>query len=127
MIVITAGGDIRLENVFGSMQANTAGGNIVAELTPSGNGTSALSTAGGDVKIVLPENAKATIEAKIKLRGGWFESKKKYDVHSDFKFDSYDKQEDEINARYVLNGGGETITLETVNGNIEIRKTTAKK
>jgi DUF4097 and DUF4098 domain-containing protein YvlB len=120
----TAGGDIRLENITGTIQAKTAGGDIRAELIPSGKGGSELKTAGGDIKLWVPENAKATIEATIVVEDRWSRRKSKYEIRSDFKADSYVEDEDaeEIRAKYVLNGGGETITLETVNSNIEIRK-----
>lgn len=123
----TAGGDIELKNITGSINAKTAGGNIEAELNPSGKGESELKTAGGDVKLFIPSTAKATIEAVIRLRDDWwgsFSKRSKYDIKSDFKADTYEKDEDreEIRGKYVLNGGGETIYLETVNGYIEIRK-----
>jgi DUF4097 and DUF4098 domain-containing protein YvlB len=123
----TAGGDIDLKNISGSIEASTAGGNVSAELNPSGKGESHLKTAGGDIKLTLPENAKASIEATIKLRNeGWGSSsrKSKYEVRSDFPSTSYDKDgdRDEIRARYLINGGGEIITLETTNGYIDIKK-----
>jgi len=124
----TAGGDIDLKNITGSIEASTAGGNVNAELNPSGKGESRLKTAGGDIKLFIPENAKATIEATIRLRDndGWGSKsrKSKYDIRSDFKAETYEKDEDreEIHGRYILNGGGETITLETVNGYIDIKK-----
>lgn len=121
----TAGGDIDLKNITGSIEASTAGGNVNAELNPSGKGESRLKTAGGDITLTLPENAKATIEATIRIRDDWGSRRKtKYEIRSDFKAESYEKDEDreEINGKYVLNGGGETITLETVNGYINIKK-----
>lgn len=122
----TAGGDITLENITGSIEAKTAGGNVKAELNPTGKGGSELSTAGGDIRLYVPANAKAVIEAEIRLRDdwGWSRHSHKYDIKSDFKSESYEKDPDGeyIRARYVLNGGGETITLETVNGNINIEK-----
>lgn len=117
----TAGGDVRLENVSGSVEAKTAGGDVVAELTPSGTGKSKLSSAGGDVKLYLPENAKATIEARIRVHD-WPLSGSEYEIVSDFKSEKYDREEGEIRAMFVLNGGGENISLSTVNANIEIRK-----
>lgn len=122
----TAGGDIDLKNITGSIDAKTAGGNIEAELSPAGKGESELKTAGGDIKLFIPATSKATIEAVIRLRDDWGSSsrRKKYDIKSDFKADTYEKDEEseEIRGKYVLNGGGETIYLETVNGYIEIRK-----
>lgn len=117
----TAGGDVKLTNVSGSVEAKTAGGDVVAELIPSGKGRSKLSSAGGDVKLYLPENAKANIEARIRVHD-WFAGRSEYEIVSDFKSEKYDRDEGEIRAMFVLNGGGEEISLSTVNANIEIRK-----
>lgn len=127
----TSGGDMRLDNVSGSIEASTSGGEIEAELYPSGTGRSKLSSSGGTVKISVPENAKATIEATIRLDrwGGWFGGRRdKYSVKSDFKADSYEKDEDggEIRAVYTLNGGGSRIELNTSGADIIIRKTSSK-
>ncbi|MCI0416540.1 DUF4097 domain-containing protein [bacterium] len=117
----TAGGNINLSDLTGSVEASTAGGDVKAELRPSGKGRSRLSSSGGDVIIYLPANAKANIDALIDIRGRWEEDE--YQILSDFKPDSYDKNPDskEVHATYTLNGGGESIWLETVNGNIHIR------
>lgn len=120
----TSGGDIRLENVTGSAEAKTAGGEVEAEINPTGKGSSRLVSSGGRVKLVLPEGAKATVEAVIRVHGSWGRRSDRYVVRSEFKADSYDKDEDdeEIRAVYTINGGGERIELETVNSDIEIRK-----
>ena len=118
----TAGGDLDLQNVSGSIRGRTAGGDIKAELMPSGKGGSELKTAGGNIRLYIPENSKATIEAYIRIEGRWGSRRSKYQVKSDFKETTYDDREDEIHAVYKLNGGGESIYLETVNSNIEIRK-----
>jgi DUF4097 and DUF4098 domain-containing protein YvlB len=123
----TAGGDIDCSNVTGSIAAGTAGGDVYAELNPSGSGMSALETAGGDVEIVLPADAKATIDARIKIRRGWGGDKEDYDILSDFPAETHEKDSKLIRGHYVIGGGGATIRLETVNGNIEIRKGTRPK
>lgn len=125
VIARTAGGDIRLQQITGTIEAKTAGGDIRAELIPTGKGNSELVTAGGDIKLWIPEHAKATIEALIQLDRGWGGSRRrKYEIKSDFRAESYveDEDEEEIRAKYVLNGGGDVITLKTANSNIEIRK-----
>lgn len=128
----TSGGDMRLENVSGSIDASTSGGEIEAELYPSGTGRSRLASSGGTVKLSIPENAKATIEATIHYGnnwGGWFSrGHERYSVKSDFKADSYDKDEDagEIRAVYTINGGGSEITLSTSGADIIIRKMSSK-
>ena len=117
----TAGGDIECANITGSLQAATAGGDVYAELDPKGGGASELETQGGDVRIVIPANAKATIDARIRIRRGWGDEDE-YQIISDFPAESHEKDKKLITARYVLGGGGASIKLETVNGNIEIRK-----
>jgi DUF4097 and DUF4098 domain-containing protein YvlB len=124
VVAKTAGGDLSLENVTGSIQGETAGGDIAAELNPSGNGPSSLVTQGGDVRLSLPSNAKASIKARIRIRGNWGERSEEYSIQSDFPSKTYEKDHDgrEIRATYEINGGGETIELQTVNGDITIRK-----
>lgn len=119
----TSGGDVKLQNITGSIDAKTAGGEIEAELIPSGKGGSRLSSSGGDVRLYIDENSKATIEATIRL-DGWSWKKSRYVVKSEFPKESYETDEDggEIRAVYKLNGGGELIELSTSNSNIEIHK-----
>jgi DUF4097 and DUF4098 domain-containing protein YvlB len=123
VVAKTGGGDIGLNSITGTVDAKTGGGSIEASLIPSGTGTSRLLSAGGDLLLSLPENAKATIQARIRIRGRW-DLNEDYDIESDFRAQNYTKDQDEkeIRAIYQLNGGGETISLETVNGSIEIRK-----
>jgi len=122
----TAGGNMRLLGITGSIDARTAGGDINAELMPSGKGESRISTASGQVQLDIPENAKATIHAEIRIQGYWRGLHEEYHVRSDFASQSYDvdKSDHEIRATYVLNGGGDIITLETSNADIIISKMT---
>jgi DUF4097 and DUF4098 domain-containing protein YvlB len=119
--VSTAGGDLDLHGVTGSVDGETAGGDIIAELNPARDGHSSLETQGGDVILRVPEDARATIEARIRLRGDWGEDGD-YDILSDFEPDEYDKGNRQIMATFELNGGGHRIQLETINGFIEVRK-----
>ncbi len=120
----TAGGNIDLRNISGSIEASTAGGDVDAELRPSGKGKSKLSSAGGEITLAVPEDAKATIEATIRVEGRWSSRKGEYKVRSEFKSDTYEQDQDEreIRATYKLNGGGDVIELKTVNSDINIRK-----
>ncbi|MBI1805003.1 MAG: DUF4097 family beta strand repeat protein [Ignavibacteriae bacterium] len=120
----TAGGNLILYNITGSIDGKTAGGDIEAELNPSGNGTNRLSTASGVIRLYLPENAKATITATIRVDEYGEDAADAYRIRSSFKSKTYefDEHEGEIRATYVLNGGGENISLETSNADIEIRK-----
>ena len=119
----TSGGDVALHNVTGSVTGDTAGGDVTAELIPSGKGESHLETSGGEIALSVPENAHATIDARIRIRGHWKDNKEEYKIYSDFPSKDYttDDENHEIRATYVLNGGGERISLDTVNGDIHIR------
>jgi DUF4097 and DUF4098 domain-containing protein YvlB len=119
----TSGGDVRLENITGSIDARTSGGEVSAELIPSGKGGSKLSSSGGNIRLSIAPQSKATIEATIRMNG-WGFHKSQYVVRSEFPKESYETDEDggEIRAVYKLNGGGEVIELSTVNSDIEIHK-----
>lgn len=65
--VKTAGGELELLNVTGSIDARTAGGEILAEITPEGSKGSSLVSAGGDIVLYVDPEAKATIEARIRV------------------------------------------------------------
>ena len=120
----TSGGDISLQNISGSIEAATAGGEVEAELRPSGKGRSKLSSAGGQITLAIPEDARATIEARIRIEGRWGSRKTEYKVRSDFKAETSEQDQDEreIRSTYKLNGGGDLIELQTVNSDITIRK-----
>ena len=120
----TSGGDIDVQGTSGDLDVKTSGGDIDAELTPDGKGTSKLASASGEIRFFVPENARATIDAVIRIHGGWHSSRDSYDIQSDFKAETKESDRDsrEIHARYILNGGGQSISLETVNSDITIRK-----
>jgi DUF4097 and DUF4098 domain-containing protein YvlB len=126
--VKTGGGSIEMEDIVGLVDVSTGGGSVKCELTPGSTGNSSIRTGGGEIELVLPENAKCIVEATINAGHGWGKHHKKYSIHSDFKADKYegDQEGGEIHAVYSLNGGGPTITLETSESDIEIRKMSAK-
>ncbi|MCX6136379.1 MAG: hypothetical protein NTV54_02660 [Ignavibacteriales bacterium] len=128
VVARTSGGNIELEHVAGTADAKTSGGDVKAGIIPRGDGRSSLTSSGGSLELLIPSNASATIEAKITLRGNWFQRDDKYDVTSDFPATEKKNEKGEhlIYAKYVLNGGGEKIFLETTNGNISIKKMAGK-
>jgi hypothetical protein len=119
---MTAGGHIRLEKVSGGVEAVSSGGNITVELVPAGNGQSRLMTLGGNIQLYLPQTSRVTIEACVRIQGDWETNIQKWDILSDFQPTTYerDRKRREIRATYRLNGGGENISLQAVNGMIEI-------
>lgn len=132
----TAGGDLDLENVTGSVDARTAGGDIFVELIPSGSARSSMITQSGNIALHIDAKAAVTIEAQIRTDGRSGRSRRwarrggndrdddrEYEIRSDFNSTEYEEDESgDINAVYVLNGGGARITLETRDGNIDIRR-----
>lgn len=119
----TSGGDIRLKKITGSVDAKTAGGDIEAMLSPTSPEASRISTAAGLIRLFLPETAHATVEARISLQGRGIEDFEEHQIRSDFGGEKPERNRREISARYIINGGGQAISLETVNSDIEIRKT----
>jgi DUF4097 and DUF4098 domain-containing protein YvlB len=120
----TAGGNLNLDQVTGSVDGSTAGGDVMVHLVPGKNGRSRLSTSAGDIHLFVPEDAKATIEARIRYTGWRSHGDEEYTIRSDFKMEKVEggDSRNEKRATITLNGGGERITLDANQGNIEIRK-----
>ncbi len=68
----TAGGDIELTDVRGTIEAKTGGGDLFAGLSPQGNRTSSLVSAGGDIVLLVDPEAKTNIEGRIRPRDQTF-------------------------------------------------------
>lgn len=142
------GGDIRVENVSGEIDASHVNGDIViargsgavAAHTVNGKVVASFSrldgkkplslvTFNGDVDLTLPAAAKANLKMSINNEG---------EIYSDFELtvqtENVRSVEDERyrHGRYrlniektvvaALNGGGQEITLNTFNGDILLRK-----
>lgn len=120
----TNAGDITLKNVTGSIKARTNAGRIMAQLNPKENSRNVLKTQNGDITLYLPDNVKAEIEARIRIRGRRNRGDHSNKIKSEFEAKNYknDKDENEINGSYIINGGGAEISLSTFNSNIIIRK-----
>ena len=68
----TAGGDIELPDVRGTIEAKSGGGDLFAGLSPQGNRTSSLVSAGGDIVLLVDPEAKTNIEGRIRARDQTF-------------------------------------------------------
>jgi hypothetical protein len=121
VVAKTMGGHINLENITGSIEAITLGGHISAELDPIVKTNSFLETSGGNLDLKIPAKAKATIFVTLQSDEIGEKDPDKL-VQSDFEATTFNISEDEINATYVLNGGGAKITLKCVGGEIKIKK-----
>lgn len=120
--VNTAGGNISLKNISGSIEANTAGGNIYAEFNPSDKSNSEFNTASGDITLKIPSDAKANIVATVYASSKLNESEKDNLIRSDFEAATVDVQKNNLIKKYVLNGGGAVIELNSAYGKIKIEK-----
>jgi hypothetical protein len=77
----------------------------------------------GDVYVYLPVDLRLTIDAAIDAAAG-------HKIVSDFPISIQGDQQEfaprTIRGHGTLNGGGETLRIRTVSGNIEIRKLDAR-
>jgi DUF4097 and DUF4098 domain-containing protein YvlB len=120
--VNTAGGNINLKNISGSVEANTAGGNIYADLIPSLNSSNEFNTAGGDINLTIPADTKANITATAYVGKNISESEADKFIKSDFKETNVDFNKNNFTKKFVINGGGSVIELNTASGKIKITK-----
>lgn len=121
IVAKTMGGHIKLKNITGSIEAATLGGHVSAELDPKLKTISSLETSGGNLELEIPPNAKATIYVRLESDDIDAKDADKL-VRSDFEATTFNIGEDEINATYVLNGGGAKISLKCVGGEVKIKK-----
>jgi len=103
----TSGGGIHLKNIDGSVRAATSGGSVHAEVR-SNRGIS-LSTSGGTISLLLPENVRASVDASTS--GGR--------VSSTLPFSSTETAEAN-HLRGAINGGGQRVVLHTSGGSIHL-------
>lgn len=120
----TNAGDIVLHNITGSVNARATSGNVTIDISPSSGSSSYINANMGKIEINLLPNAKATIEAEIRVRGNWKFMKDDYQIRSEFEAKSYsaDDKERKIKAVYDINGGGGKINASSNNENITIKK-----
>ena len=101
----TSGGSIDLKSIEGRVKADTSGGSIHAEVRAN-RGVS-LTSSGGSVTLLLPENVRASLDAKTS--GGRAQSELPL---------SSTELDDHSHLRGAINGGGEQIFLRTSGGSI---------
>lgn len=123
-------GDIVIARVSGAVAAHTVNGKVVASFSRlDGRKPLSLVSFNGDVDITLPAAAKASLKMSINNEG---------EIYSDFELTVQTENvrsvedERERHGRYrldiektivaPLNGGGQEITLNTFNGDILLRK-----
>ncbi len=119
--VSTAGGELNIAEATGPVSASTAGGDVTVSLASGKIVKSKLSTAHGDVTVYLRDGTKATIEARIRnttsSSGGEFEIRSDFPMQQDAQGECRGTK-----ATIQINGGGEVVTIETMAGNISVKR-----
>jgi putative adhesin len=123
--VQSAGGSINLFGLAAAVRAETAAGRIFAQLAATGKsfGASKLVTSSGDVVVFIPPDLPLTIDAAIESAGG---NKIVSDFPLTIRGGEHDFISRPVRAEGPVNGGGETLTIRTMDGGIEIRKVDAQ-
>lgn len=105
----TTNGGIVGTAIGGGVEARVVNGGIRMRLASIGKDEVAMSTVNGGVRLALPETAKATVSANW-VNGGMRTSGLKLEI----------REESKRHFEGLLNGGGTSITLATVNGGVAI-------
>ncbi|MGE5350521.1 MAG: DUF4097 family beta strand repeat-containing protein [Acidobacteriota bacterium] len=126
----TQGGDITLSKISGPVDAQTRSGSVTLEMLSPGNDKSRVVASNGDITLYLKDDIKATVDAHMRMRGWNKNSHQPFSIHSDFdttQKPDYDDNNGEVRINLPVNGGGQSIYLETVNADINIKKLSNKK
>ena len=119
-------GEITLRKVSGAADAKTEDGDITAEMYSGSGGSSKFYTRDGDISVYFPDSAKATVDAKFRLEAGGDAEDAEDVVSSDWPAVNTQKQGGDMLNKYEVNGGGDAVMVETVNGEIAIMKLAPK-
>lgn len=122
IVIGSSGGDVTLKKISGPFEVKTDKGAVEAEIIPGRSGKGRITSREGDLEVSVPESAGVTILANVTDAGGSGETDDQDVIDSDFKATRKDKSGSEVRNEYVLNGGGDTILMETSTGSIQIRK-----
>lgn len=113
-------GDITLRKVAGAVDARTEDGDISAEMLSGSGNSSKFYSQDGDIDLSFGDGSKATVEAKVTGQGIDEDDEP---LMSDFAPVS---DKNKLAAKYEINGGGDSIIIEAVNGEISLKKAGAK-
>ena len=123
LVIASTVGDITLKKISGPFEIKTDKGEVSAGVIPGRTGKGKITSQEGDLELDVPENSGVTIYANVLHPDSDTESSDDA-IGSDFKPAHSDTKGKEVRNEYVLNGGGDTILVETSTGSIEIRKLT---
>lgn len=105
----TTNGGVTAKDITGGLEARSVNGGVRAQFTSLGSNDIVLGVVNGGIRVILPEKAKATVNATW-VNGG-FKS-------PGLTFDIRDSGRRHFEGR--LNGGGTQITATTVNGGVTV-------
>jgi hypothetical protein len=117
----TAGGNLDLLRLMSGVRAQTAAGNVLAQIDANRQsfGPSSLESSVGDVEVFLPPDLPLNVNALIDTAAG-------HTISSDFPImtrrDGGEWGVGPVQGTAVLSGGGAPLILRTTLGNIQIRK-----
>lgn len=125
----TMGGKIRILDVDGSVKAHTMGGDVEVNMTGAGDDHDVkLTSMSGDITLEVPSDLSMNVSVKLAYTEG---NEGKYKVISDFGLSQDESKDwDEENGtprKYItgtgsFNGGKNSVVIETINGNIYLKK-----
>lgn len=110
VVASTTNGGVRGRGLSGAVKADTTNGGVEVQMAAV-TGDIELETTNGGIRLELPEDAKATLEARC-VNGG-------INVERGLTVQELEKSRRQF--RGTLNGGGPRVSAETVNGGIRIR------
>ncbi|MGI4871594.1 MAG: DUF4097 family beta strand repeat-containing protein [Janthinobacterium lividum] len=108
-------GNIRLLNVGGPVVANTISGNIQVRFNATPTQPSAVSSVSGNVDVTLPTSAKISLSMRS-ISG---------EIYTDFDLNLGNSGLQHVGGQTIegrANGGGATLSLKTISGDIFVRK-----
>jgi DUF4097 and DUF4098 domain-containing protein YvlB len=121
----TMGGDIRIESVDGWLEATTMGGDIEATVVGV-DGDIKLVSMSGYITLYVPAGSSFDVELEVAFTR---EGRKSYEIDTPFELSrtttsewdySHGSPRKYIRAKGTVGGGGDKLTIETINGNIRI-------
>jgi hypothetical protein len=119
----TGAGNLLMYKIDGSVKAASGSGDVILEMVNITQ-DSYVKTNNGTIRLFLPDNAKVTVEVKVRGFGKHYSYDDSDFIITDLKptGKNVSRNSDNIMGTYSFNGGGRKIYLDTVNGDIEIKR-----
>src|SRR6516225_5514136 len=110
----TSGGDLILEKIRGKLIGKTSGGSIRTSIPAEVVGDLQLRTSAGNIDLAVPENAALDIDARTSVGR----------VISELPLATSESGHEHL--RGTLNGGGKSVILKTLAGNITLKRASSQ-